>query len=249
MEQIAGDTVTIGVMVPAAASIHTYEPTPKEMLTASKADAWFFIGEAFEAKAMAALKNHHPSIRLFDLRNGVDLIRSQCHHHHKECLHGADLHIWLSPKEAKIQAVEIAKGLIQIYPDRKELYETNLNKFLSQLDSLDDYISALMKTVKQRTLLVSHPAYGYFCRDYGFQQISIEFEGKDPTAQQLTHLLDSARKDNIKTIFIQKQYNNKGARLIAKYLGAALVNLDPYSDNYMDSLRYISQQIASQQEK
>ncbi len=251
VEQIAGDTVSIGVMVPAAASIHTYEPTPKEMVAASKADAWFFIGEAFESKAIEALKNHHPSIKLYDLRNGVDLIQSQCHHHHhhKGCMHGADLHIWLSPKEAKKQAVDIAKGLMEVYPRHKDLYKANLEKFLVQLDELNAYIAGLMRTVSPRTIMVSHPAYGYFCRDYDLQQVSIEFEGKDPTPQQLTRVLNVARKDNIHTIYIQKQYNNKGAKLIADYLGAAIVNLDPYSEDYVESLRYIARQFASPHEK
>jgi len=74
VEKIAGDTVQTGVMVPAGASIHTYEPTPKEMLAASNADVWFMIGEAFEAKAVRAFKSHNPKMKLVDIRQGVNLI-------------------------------------------------------------------------------------------------------------------------------------------------------------------------------
>lgn len=243
VDKIAGDTVKVGVMVPAGASIHTYEPSPREILTASTADAWFFIGEAFEAKAMQALKTHHPDMALVDLKEGVDLIHGQCKH----CSKGADLHIWLSPKEAKTQANLIAKALIQLYPENKSLYENNLKAFLEDLTRLDQQISALLKPLKNRTFLVSHPAYGYLCRDYGLNQLSVEFEGKDPTPQQLTKLLALAKKDKIHTVFIQRQYNNKGARLIAEHLGAKVVNLDPYTDNYFEGMLYIAQQIAAQE--
>jgi zinc transport system substrate-binding protein len=74
--------------------------------------------------------------------------------------------------------------------------------------------------------------------------MSIEFEGKDPTPQQLTKVLRQAREENIKTIFIQKQYNNKGAKLIARELNAKIVMLDPYAEDYMTSMREIAQAFA-----
>ncbi|MGZ6298497.1 MAG: metal ABC transporter solute-binding protein, Zn/Mn family, partial [Parachlamydiaceae bacterium] len=64
--------------------------------------------------------------------------------------------------------------------------------------------------------------------------------------QQLTRVLANARKAHIKTIFIQVQYNNKGAQLIAKEIGARLVTLDPYAENYFAAMREIATQFASQ---
>lgn len=93
-------------------------------------------------------------------------------------------------------------------------------------------------------LLVSHPAYAYFCRDYNLEQFSIEFEGKDPTPQQLTRVLQQARALKTKKIYIQRQYNNKGAKLVANELGAQLVMLDPYSENYLNTMHEIALRFA-----
>lgn len=248
VEKIAGDTVKTGIMVPAGASIHTYEPTPKEMLAASNADVWFLIGEAFESKAVKAFQSHNRKMLLVDLRQGVDLISNDPNYKPKGhvCKHCLDLHIWLSPRQSKIQARLIAETLTRLYPENKEKYASNLQKFLLELDQLDQYISGLMKPLQGRTVMVSHPAYAYFCRDYGLNQLSIEYEGKDPTPYQLTKVIDQARNDQIKTIFIQPQYNNKGARLIAEHLGAKVVTLDPYSENYLESMREIARQFAAQ---
>lgn len=252
VEKIAGETVKVGLMVPAGSSAHTFEPTPKQMLSASHADIWFQIGEGFEPRAGKALQSHHPEILFVDLRRGVDLIvdsgneggRCHCSHHAKEC--SEDPHFWLSARQAKIQAKTIADTLIARYPQHSAYYQEHLALLIKELDALDNEIKETLAPLKNRVVMVSHPAYAYFCRDYQLKQLSIEFEGKDPSPQQLTRVLTNARKAQIKTIFIQVQYNNKGARLIAKEMSAKLVTLDPYAENYFASMREIATHFASQ---
>lgn len=243
VERIGGDTVKVGLMVPAGASSHTYEPTPKETLAASKADGWFLIGETFETKAGRAIKSYHPEIVFFNLLDGVNLIASGPHscRCHPSC---NDLHVWLSPRQAAIQAKTIAASLSSLYPEHKDLYQRNLQQLLQDLQKLDQEIGAELAPLKQRWMMVSHPAYAYFARDYDLQQLPIEFEGKDPTPRQLTQVIQAARTQGIKTIFTQIQYSNKGARLIAQLLGGKTVDLNPYAEDYFQSLREIAHQIA-----
>lgn len=245
-EKIAGSTVTVKMMVPAGASAHTYEPTPKEMMTASRAAVWFFIGEAFEEKAIKALKSHSPSMQVVDLRQGVDLITSYQGCPHCRGRNSEDLHFWLSPKQAAIQVKTIASTLMTLFPQHQTVYQENLNSLIEELHQLDQEISVLLTPLKNRTIMVSHPAYAYFCRDYNLKQLSIEFEGKDPTPMQLTEILKEARQEKIKKIYIQKQYNNKGARLIAYQIGAQVVMLDPYAENYPQSMQMIAHAFAIQ---
>lgn len=243
VEKIAGDSVKAQLMVPAGASAHTYEPTPKEMLAASKADAWFTIGEPFETKAGKALQNHHPSLQLIDLNRGVDLISAHEHRCCHQCKSAFDTHVWLSPRQVKVQAEHIGQTLMQLYPENQELYRERLKTFLENLDRLDKEITEQLGSIKQRVIMASHPAYAYFCRDYGLKQLSVEFEGKDPTPQQLTRVIEAARQNKIRVIFIQPQYHNKGARLIAETIGAKVVSLDPYAEDYFTSMRAIAKQI------
>lgn len=244
VEKIAQETVQIYLMVPAGASSHTYEPTPRQMLTAGQADVWFRIGEPFETRAMQALKSHRPSLEIVDLRDGVDLISTDGH---CKCCPGAvDLHFWLSARQAQIQARTIAQTLIRKYPKHAETYRTNLQAFEQELQELDQKIETVLAPLKNRHIFVSHPAYGYFCRDYGLTQYSVEVEGKDPTPQQMTRLLQQARECVMRKIFIQTQYNNKGAKLVAETLNAQLVTLDPYSEHYLTSMWEIANAFAIQ---
>jgi zinc transport system substrate-binding protein len=77
------------------------------------------------------------------------------------------------------------------------------------------------------------------------EQLSIEFEGKDPTPQQLNVILMKARAARISKVYIQPQYNSKGARLFAQELHAEVVVLDPYSENYINSMLDIARAFSS----
>jgi zinc transport system substrate-binding protein len=246
VEKIAGETVTVDLMVPAGASAHTFEPNPKQMIAASHADIWFRLGEPFENRAIESLRSHNPNFEVVDLRKGLNLIKSDEHGHCCCAASGVDLHYWLSPSLAKQQAATIAEALERRYPQNSEQYKKGLESFLLELDELDQFISQELRGLKNRTIMVSHPAYAYFCRDYGLIQLSIEFEGKDPTPQQLTRIFSKAKETGVKKIYIQKQYSNKGAKLIAEELKAEVVMLDPYSENYISSMKDIANKLATQ---
>lgn len=246
VEKIAGSTVKVGLMVPAGASAHTYEPTPKQMLMATNADLWFYVGEGFEPKVRAALKSYNPRMQFVDMRHNVDLITYS--NGHQGCAHckeeGYDLHYWLSPLQAQIQAKTIADALSALYPENAEFYKKNLSKFKEELTGLDQEIRQILAKPHNPMVMVSHPAYAYFCRDYGCHQLSIEFEGKDPTPQQLTKVIQEARLNQIKTIFVQVQYSSKGAKLIASHIGAKVVDLNPYAEDFFKSLIEIAKAFA-----
>lgn len=248
VEAVAGDTVDISLLVPPGASFHDYEPTPKQVLTAATSDIWFRIGESFETRAQAALQYYNPRIQVVDLRDGVDLIVVGSPGHVNCSCHqgGADLHIWLSVKEVKVQAKHIAEALSSMYPEHKTKYDKNLASLLKSLTDLDQEIRQTLQSVKNRTIMVAHPAYAYFTRDYNLTQLPIEYEGKDPTPRQLHNILLEARAAHINTVFVQQQYATKGATLIANELGAKLVMLDPYSGDYFATLRNIAKRIAEQ---
>jgi len=248
VEKIAKESVRVQLMVPPGASAHTYEPTPRQMISAGKADIWFRIGEPFEHRAIQALKSHHPNLRIVNLQQDLDLISTPYGKDQAcSCCRGSvDLHFWLSARQAQIQAQTIAEALGQVYPQQTHFYQANLEAFQGELKELDEKIKAILHPLQNRNILVSHPAYAYFCRDYQLEQHAIEVEGKDPTPQQMTKLLNLARRLNIRIIFIQRQYNNKAAKLVAETLGATLMFLDPYAEDYFSSMLEIAHGFARQ---
>ena len=77
-----------------------------------------------------------------------------------------------------------------------------------------------------RSFYVFHPAFGYFADAYHLRQESVEIEGKSPTPRQLVRLLQQARADGVKIIFLQPQFNQQMAASIAQSLGGAVMPMD-----------------------
>jgi zinc transport system substrate-binding protein len=81
--------------------------------------------------------------------------------------------------------------------------------------------------------MIYHPNLGYLARDYGLEEIPVEFEGKEPTPSRMRDLIDRARKERLKIIFVQKEYDTKNARAIADEIGAEIKIIDPLSEDWM----------------
>jgi zinc transport system substrate-binding protein len=69
-------------------------------------------------------------------------------------------------------------------------------------------------------------------------------DNKDPTLKELSRLITKAKTAKIKCVFLEKGFNNKGAKLVAKHLGADVVELDPHSYFLIDNIRTIARCIA-----
>ncbi len=243
LNKIGGDTIVAKPLIPSGANPHLFEPTLRDVEPLKSAKVWLRIGEPFEDKIINIIEQHNPTLLMIDLSEGIDLIREGCAH----CDHAEDRHIWLSPKEGKKQAIAIKEALVKAFPENGTLYEENLLKFLSELDSLDAEITEMLEPLSGQAIVVSHPAFGYFCRDYGLKQLSVEQEGKDPLPQHISELLQTIEQNKISAIFAEPQYSNKGAELIAEKLHLQLYMVDPYSGDYPTTLRNIAKQIANKQ--
>lgn len=254
VEKIAGDLVEVSTLAPEGSNPHIFEPTPKQIQEVYQAKVWIRLGESFEQKIAKTLNSQHKDLIVVDLSKTVPLITSHdhcnCghdhdHHHHAE---SQDLHIWMSPILAKQQADIIAGALTDAFPEHKDVFSARLAIFQGELDHLHALIKEKLLPFASQAVLVSHPAFAYFCKDYGLEQISIEIEGKDPRPQDISAVIESAEKAHVRLVLIQEQYNNKGAIALADRLNIPTFSTDPYSSKYEQMLLDITSQIAHGQE-
>ena len=244
VERIAGPEFRVQTIVPQGDSAHTYEPTARQVAQMSQGHVWFRIGEPFEGKILPFLKEHNPGLVVQDLREGLELLHSVesscCHvgHDHE------DRHIWMSPMLAAKQVKEMAHLLGETFPESKEKFQSNADALCLELAALDREIGAQLAGVDHRVILVSHPAFGYFCHDYQCEQLSVEYEGKEPRPQYLEQLLHRAVNEQVSLAIALPQYNNKGAQRIAEELHLPVQMLDPYSPDYFETMRRLASWIA-----
>jgi len=256
VERIVGDEFEVEVMVPPGQSPATYEPTPQQMVALSNAVIYFKIGVQFEQSWLGKIAELNPELKFVDTASGIELrematleeileteidVHAEVHEHdHAGAL---DPHIWLSPELVKIQAENMLNALIDYIPDRKEVYELRSQGFKVDLEELQLEMKQNLAELKNRKLLVFHPSWGYFAEEFNLQQIPIEISGKAPTSRELAIIMKLAKEQNIKVIFVQKQFSKHEAEMIAENISGTVVQIDPLAENYLENMRSIAQQM------
>jgi len=204
---------------------------------------------------MEKISTQHPDLRVLDLSQGLSLIAPENVHEHEhdhghgeEHHHGGiDPHVWMSPSNMKHMAARLSETLLELLPQDSLFIEKNTLNFLSKMDSLDRVIRALLVDSQQRTFLIYHPALAYFARDYGLEQKSLEFEGKEPSPAQIRMLIDLGREKGIEIVFIQKQFDRSNAEVLAREIGARVVQIDPLDLRWEEQILHIASVLNNKQ--
>lgn len=244
VQQIGKDFIDVHVMVRPGASPATYEPKPRQMTTLSRADIYFSIGVPFEKVWLRKIVAVNPGMKLIPIDRGIEKIPMMSVHEAEKKDHpdqGAlDPHIWLSPPLVKKQARTILETLMEVDPDRAREYQSNCDVFISEIDRLDMELKKVFADRQDLQFMVFHPSWGYFARTYGLIQVPVEIEGKDPKPAQLKTLIETARAQRIKVVFVQPQFSSRSARQIAREIGGQVVTADSLALNWSENLEAVA---------
>lgn len=243
-EKIGGNKVDVSVMIPPGASPHSYEPRPGQFTRLSKAQLYVKIGTPieFELVWLEKILSTNKDISICNASKGIELITTNPDHGPGENRNATNIdpHVWLSPKNAKVIVENIYRALISIDPDNQLFYQRNREQYLSELENLDQDITAVLQKKKDRKFMTYHPAWGYFASAYNLEQISVENQGKEPTAKSILHLIEQAKTDDIKVVLTSPQFNTKSAEVIAREIQGQIILIDPLEKKYIANLKKIA---------
>ncbi len=243
VEAIAGNDFSVNVMVPAGADPHVYEPVPEQINKLRNSSGYISNGYlGFEMNWLERFYETNKTMKKLCLGDNIDPIVSE-HQHEGEHVEGADPHYWVSPVSAKIMAESVKNFLILLNPAQGQKYEENYSIFLTKIDELDKQSREKFSSLKRRSFMIYHPNFAYIARDYNLEEIPVEFEGKEPNPSRLREMIDHARLDSVKIIFLQREYDPKNANAIAKEIGAEVKIVDPLSEEWLSSTTYILDEI------
>lgn len=251
VKRIGGDRVRVETLVQPGYSPATYAPTPLQMAKIAASTLYFRIGVPFENILIPKLTRSAPELVIIDQREGIDMIEMDKSHAEDDGHDHGDLdpHTWLDPMLALAQAQIIRDALARFDPAGAPEYEGNFNTLAGDLKKLDTELRQTLTPFAGGSIYVFHPAYGYFCRTYGLIQKAIKPAGKEPGAKYLARLIEQAKNDNVRVIFIQPQFSDKAARTLAKSIGGSVVALDPLAEDYLANMRAIAAVLAQTFEK
>ena len=238
VERVGGEFVDVNVMVGPGQNPATYEPTPHQMAALADTDIYFSIGVPFEKAWLNKIKKSNPKLIVIECCESISDLDG--HSHHDE---HTDPHVWTSPKKVIQLVLLIKESLINNSNINSIAIENSANNFISELHKLDEVIKSKLSLLKHRSFIVSHPSWSYFAHAYDLKQIPIEKEGKEIQAKSMVNLIKIAKEKNIKAVFVQRQFNDKAANIIAKEINATVYELDPLAFNYIENMNDVTNKI------
>ena len=238
IEEITAGDFDIEVIVPKGASPETFEPTPKQVTSFSDAEFIFSTGIIdFEQSLVERIDG---DAEVVNLSNGIELIAGSCSHGNHQHKHGVDPHIWTSPRALRTMVTNAHKAIMAHYPDSVKYTEAT-GRLLERINKLDNYCATRIKAEGVEAMMIYHPAYTYYARDYGIEQIAIEHDGKEPSLRQTTALIEKAKEHGVKAILRQPQYSEDKVRAIANDAGAEIITTDPLAEDILGEIERVTE--------
>lgn len=252
VDEISGGDFDVHIVVPPGTSPETYEPTSQQMKNLTKSETYFQLGVLdFELAMIDGVLNGIPTLNVVNLSDGIDVIEGSCGHNHggKHASHGVDPHIWLSPKRVKIIVKSIYENMVKINPDSTQKYTDNFIDLIGSIDLVDSVNVKSYNDIRTKKFIIYHPALTYYANDYGLEQLSIEEDGKEPSAEHIKSLTNIATENKLKTIFYQKQLSSATVDALAREVGLKPQVIDPLEYNWLQNMELIRDLIVASSQK
>ena len=250
VREIGGDKVDVFVMMPPGSDPHTYEPGPALVGRAVEADLYITLGTGLlpiEDNLVSRLKAVNPDLIVVDSSQGITRLMD----HDERVNYGdgpespseesPDPHIWLSLRNAVVMSENIRDAMIKADPAHEKEYRENCERYTARLRDLDQNISDTFSRNNPGIILVTHPAWEYFARDYHLDMVAIGQNGKEPTAKDIESLITLARSRGIRVVFSEAQESRRQAETIAREIGGTVRVIDPLAADYLANMERVSE--------
>lgn len=252
-EQVGGDLVTVESLTPPGAEPHDLELSPAAVASLESAGAVVYLS-GFQPAVDDAIEQASPE-HVLDVSAQADLEsgHSEAEHaaegetegahagdaegHAEESGHageekehgGKDPHFWLDPLRLATAANAVADELGEADPDNAAAYKANAEALAGKLTALDSDLTEGLGTCENRTIVVSHEAYGYLANKYELEQVGIAGLEPDtePSPARLAEIGEVVRNEGVTTIFTESLVNPKVAETLAEDLKIGTAVLDP----------------------
>ncbi|MEL7660836.1 MULTISPECIES: metal ABC transporter substrate-binding protein [Acetobacterium] len=245
---IAGGQAELTMLVKPAAEVHSYDPSPADIIKIQEADVFIYIGGENDAWVSTILESMDTSnkkiIRLMDAVKPVEeetvegmeaeeeevvakTTQNKTEPAEEEIEY--DEHIWTSPKNAILMVNEIAVALAEIDPQNAAVYTQNAADYTAQIQAVDDEIAGIVAAAPNKLLVFGDRfPFRYFVDEFGLDY-KAAFPGcstdTEASAGTLAYLMNTIKENNIKYVYYIELSNQNIAKAISEQTGAGLLQL------------------------
>lgn len=209
--KIGGEKADVKSIIPSGTEPHEWEPTGADVVSLSSADVLLYNGLGLESW-VDDIKSNLSKTELVCVSDGVSTLKNDT---------VTDPHIWLSPVCAQIMLENIKNAFVKADKANADYYNANFENYKSEFEKLDKEYSDALSACTQKNLITVHRAFAYLCDRYSLNQIAAEgaVAESEPEAKVLLSIIETAKSQNIKTVFVAEEGASKVADTIAKEIG------------------------------
>ena len=218
--------------------VHDYALSVKQVKAVEGAELVILSGAGLE-DFMEDLLSGKATV---DSSHGITLAGCEHDHDHGDHEHSheeSDPHIWLSPENAMIMAKNIYSSLCRHYPQYHDIFETNLQQLLTDLQTLQEYGQQQLKNLNTRELITFHDGFAYFAEAFELTILKAveEESGSEASAAELKELCCLVQEHQLPAIFTEVSGSTSAAEILSWETGVSVFTLDmAMSGSYFDAM-------------
>ncbi len=218
-QNVAGDKAVVESITKPGAEIHDYQPTPKDIAKAQKADLILWNGMNLERWFERFFENvkGKPAVVVTEGITPIAITEG-------EYKNLPNPHAWMSSANALQYIENIRAALVKYDPKNAESYNQNAKVYAEKVKAIAEPLRQRLSVIPeaQRWLVTSEGAFSYLAQDYQLKElylwaINAEEQG---SPQQVKKVIDGVKANNIPVVFSESTVSDKPAKQVAKETGA-----------------------------
>lgn len=222
---IGGDTAEYTMLIKPGGEVHTYEPTPADIIKIKECDLFICVGGESESWLEKIIKSTEiPENKIIRLMDCVDdKIKEEEHDEYDE-------HIWTSPVNARIMLKTIGFKMCELNDKDSMLYLENFKEYDKELETLDEDFKKIVDGAARKTIMVADRfPLRYLTEEYGLEYYSA-FPGcseeSEPSPSKIAFLVDKLKEEKLPVVFKVDFSNGKIAETVTENTGAKILALN-----------------------
>jgi zinc transport system substrate-binding protein len=230
VRQIAGTRVNLTMLLPPGSESHSFEPSPKDIITIQNSDIFIYTGGESDGWIDRILESMNSgNMKILAMIDTVDAVEEEIVEGMEEDDDEGeetayDEHVWTSPQNVIVIVRAITDLLCEADPANAGFYQQNAVTYVEELELLDAAFAELVSGAKRNTIVFADRfPFRYFADAYGLTYFAA-FPGcsteTEPSAATVAFLIDKIRAEQIPVVFHIELSNERMANTISGETGA-----------------------------
>lgn len=253
VRRIAGPDADVALLLPPGHNEHSFDPTPKDIESASKAKVGVMVGLGLDPWMEKLMKDAAPKARIVKVGDRVPTLnikddplgdeeadkareaaekagqKVEAHDEHEHEKGATDPHVWLDPERMRLIVRAVAEELGKADSPHALDYRKRATEIDDSLAALDKEVETRTKALRTRGFVTFHGSFQYFAERYKLEIIAViePYPGSQPSGAYISKVLEVIKSKNVPALFSEPQLDSRPAKVLSDEAKIPLGVLDP----------------------